>query len=64
MISNGIGVYNCYNLDGNNATLNVIREVGSVKMFTSAQEKNCGSPESLLHRYVIIFLISSYTNFY
>lgn len=53
MISNGIRVYNCYNLDGNNATVNVIREAGSIKMFPSFQEKSSRSPDSPLHSYLI-----------
>lgn len=53
MISNGIRVYNCYNLDGNNATVNVIREAGSIKMFPSFQEKSSWSPDSSLHSYLI-----------
>jgi hypothetical protein len=53
MISNGIRVYNCYNLDGNNATVNVIREVSSIKMFTSFLEKSSESPASPLHRRLV-----------
>lgn len=53
MISNGIRVYNCYNFDGNNATVNVIREVSSIKMFTSFQGKGSGSPASSLHIHLI-----------
>lgn len=64
MISKGILVYNCYNLGGNNATLNVIIGVGSVKMFFPLPESNSGSADSLLHSNLIPFSISNYTNFY
>lgn len=53
MISNGIRVDNCYNLDGNNATVNVIRESDSIKKFPSFQEKSSRSPDSPLHSYLI-----------
>lgn len=40
MILNGIRVYNCYNLDGNNVIVNVIREVSFIKMFIFFLEKS------------------------
>lgn len=53
MILNGIRVYNCYNLDGNNVIVNVIREVSFIKMFIFFLEKSFELFVFLLYRRLV-----------